>query len=170
MEQECDRALRRIDNEQEKMRLFHENVRSKFSDLMKSGLLFDDEYGDDEDEVSRTKTLTNGPVRFSLNGDHIPYDEQEPQWGQNRNPRHSNMRSSAIDVLYNAPEMSNTVFSLPSDRRLYGDQSSIRRHNNSFDATAVNDYERRRDSDAQNDNEVQYRKITDWNESLSPDQ
>ena len=66
------------------MRLFHEDVRCKFSDLIKSGLLFDDEYRDDEDELSRTKTLTNGPVRFSLNGDQLPFDEQEPHWTQNR--------------------------------------------------------------------------------------
>ena len=64
MDQECDRALHRIDNEQEKMRLFHEDVRCKFSDLIKSELLFDDDYGDGEDELSRTKTLTNGPVQF----------------------------------------------------------------------------------------------------------
>ena len=158
MTQECDRALRRIDNEQEKMRLFHEDVKSKFGDMMDDGLLFDDDDDRDGDEFSRTKT-------FNLNGDLVTYDEPEPDWGSTRNPRYANMRSSAIDAPYNAPEISNThtVLSLPSDRRLYGDHS--------LTAAAISDIigrdtERRRSSDAAQ-NGTEHRKITDWNDSLS---
>eukprot|EP01084_Bolivina_argentea_P306397 529459_1 len=49
-DRECDRALQRIEDEQNKMRIFKEDVVSKFGDIM------DDEYGlmeDDDDDYNK---------------------------------------------------------------------------------------------------------------------
>eukprot|EP01083_Nonionella_stella_P212328 766943_1 len=104
-DRECDRALQRIEDEQNKMRIFKEDVVSKFGDIM------DDEYGlmeDDDDDYNKydnnnrwnNNNNNNNLGGFKLDNDdsHVTFDEIEPDWNQNRQPKKG----------FYAPEMSNT--------------------------------------------------------------
>ena len=116
---ECDRALERIEDEQEKMRLFKEDVKNKFGDLMDGdGLL--ESPDDDDEEYNNAGARYNGLGGFKLDGDdsQIIYDEAEPEWNRNRQPKakYPKIPSGARAIPYNASDMSQTrtVNSFPS--------------------------------------------------------
>ena len=120
LKKECDRALQRIEDEQERMRLFKEDVKSKFGDLMDGdGLLEDDEDDDNYGHNNNGNKWNDGLGGFKLDGDdsQITYDEPEPEWNNNRQPRvkYPNIQNAGV-IQYNAPEMSHThnIGSLPS--------------------------------------------------------
>ena len=108
--------MERIEDEQEKMRLFKEDVKSKFGDLMDGdGLLEED---DDDDYNQNNGIYNNGLGGFKLDGDdsQIIYDEAEPEWNRNRQPKskYPKINNGGINP-YNAPDMSQTHNnSLPS--------------------------------------------------------
>eukprot|EP01084_Bolivina_argentea_P005061 9570_1 len=108
-DRECHRALKRIEAEQEKMRVFKEDVEKKFADIIEEdeGLL------EDEDQINEGAVhRRNESLGFKEdNGGHVVFDETEPDWNNNRQPTRSNPYG------YNAPELSNThhtINSLPS--------------------------------------------------------